>query len=124
MKGIFILRGCSRLNDKTSFLMFSVDRSWLHLSRLIFINARELSLDSVMVARRAVLISFSWLKLLSLSHDVMGSVKASVNSAFKFGYVSTLHSLRASTSVSGTVVDGLSFHVRTHESYSILHIIA
>ena len=77
-----------------------------------------------MVARRAVLISFNWLKLLSLSQDVIGSVRAKINKAFKFGYAKTLHSFRASISVSGITADELPFHCLTHESYSVLNVTA
>ena len=59
MKGSFILPGCSWANDVTSFFMFCSDKSSLHLSRLIFINASELNLFSVIVECRAVLINFN-----------------------------------------------------------------
>ena len=85
--------------------MFSSDVSLVHQSRLIFINASALSRDSVIVARLAVLISFNWLKLLSLSHDVIGSVKAILNRTDRFGYEKLLHSCKAPISVSGTVVE-------------------
>jgi len=73
MKGSFILRGCSCVNDITSLFIFSADKN---LS--LFIKAKELSLDSIIVERRVVFINFSWLKLLSLSQDVIGSVKANL----------------------------------------------
>ena len=103
--------------------MFSSDVSLVHRSRLIFINASALSRDSVMVARLAVLISFNWLKLLSLSHDVIGSVKAILSRADRFGYEKLLHSCKAPISVSGTVVEH-SFHSLTHELYSVVSITA
>lgn len=83
-----------------------------------------LSQDSDMVARQAVLLNFNWLTLLSLTQDVIGSVRANLNTAFKFGYAKTLHSFRASINVSGITVDELSFHCHTHESYSVLNVTA
>lgn len=74
----FILLGCAWANARTSSFMqherefhssrvylgkcsnqFCSDKRALHLARLIFISARELSRDSDMVLRRAVLINFS-----------------------------------------------------------------
>ena len=74
INGSFILRGCSWQKDLTKSLIPVSDDSALHQSRLIFINARPLSRSLVMVARWAILVSLSWLKLPSLSQDVIGSV--------------------------------------------------
>ena len=79
----------------------------------------ELSRDSrsVIVARLAVIISYSWLKLLSLSHDVIGKVKSFLSRTVKLGYDKLQHSRRDPSSVSGTVVE-YSSHSLTHEPYS------
>ena len=100
--------------------MFCSERRALHLSRLIFIRARELNRDSDIVAHRAVLIILSWLKLLSLPQDVMGSVRARISKVCTLGHERVLHSLKASIRVSGTIVAEHSFHCHTHESYSML----
>ena len=55
-------------------LIFSSHDSSLQQSQLIFIRANPLSLLLVIVEQWLVLISFSWLKLLSLSQDVIGKV--------------------------------------------------
>ena len=85
MNESFILLGCNWENDLTSSLMFSVEVSLLHRSLLIFINARDVSLASVMVDLRAVFSSFNWLKLLSLSQEVIGKVNAILRRTFKLG---------------------------------------
>ena len=95
--------------------MFSLDTRLLQRSLFIFIKDKELSLDSVIVGRLAVFISFSWLKLLSLSHDVIGRVNAIFSKTAILGYNKLLHFSRAPTSVSGIVVEH-SFHSRTHEA--------
>ena len=72
MNGNFILRECLCINDCTSSCTESLSQYCL----LIFIIARPLSLSAVMVERHDIFTSLSWLKLLSLSQDVMGSVSA------------------------------------------------
>ena len=74
--------------------MFSSDTRLLQRSLFIFIKASELSLDSVIVDRLAVFISFNWLKLLSLSQDVIGRVNAILSKAAKLGYDKLLQLLR------------------------------
>jgi len=66
------------------------------------------------VDRLAVFISFNWLKLLSLSQDVIGRVNAILSKAAKLGYNKLLQLLRDPTSVAGIVVEH-SFHSHTHE---------
>ena len=66
--------------------MFSLDTRLLQRSLFVFIKANELSLDSVIVDRLAVFISFNWLKLLSLSQDVIGRVNAILSKTAKLGY--------------------------------------
>ena len=94
----------------------------MHLSRLIFINVSALNRDSDMVERLAVLISFNWLKLLSLSHEVIGRVNAML-AGQTLGNDKLLHSCRAPTKVSGTVVEH-SFHFLAHKLYSVVSIMA
>jgi len=94
--------------------MFSSDTRLLQRSLFIFIKASELSLDSVIVDRLAVYISFNWLKLLSLSQDVIGRVSAILSKTAKLGYDKLLQLLKVPTSVAGIVVEH-SFHSRTHE---------
>ena len=114
MKGSFILLGCSWLKVlSTSFMFCSVKRA-LHLSRFFYQTSA-----ADIVAWHAVLMSFSWLKLLSLRQDVMGSIRARISMVFKFGYARTLHSFKASISVSGTAEDECSVHCITHESLNI-----
>ena len=91
MKGIFILLGCSCVNDFTSSFIFAVDVNLLQQSLLIFIRANPLSWLLVMVELWLVLISFSWLKLLSLSHDVIGNIKANRSNTCKFGNCKALY---------------------------------
>ena len=76
MKDSFILLGWSCANHFTMSFIFSSDNSSLQQSQLIFIRANPLSLLLVIVEQWLVLISFSWLKLLSLSQDVIGKVRA------------------------------------------------
>ena len=68
-----------------SSFMFSSDKSSLQRSLFIFIRASELNRDSPIVDLRAVLMSFSWLKLLSLSQEVIGSVTASFSRVVMLG---------------------------------------
>ena len=101
--------------------MRSEDSSSLHLSLLIFISASELKRDSPMVERLAVLMSWSWLKLSSLSQDVTGRTAASLKRACTFGYAKELHSLRAPVKVCGTSPE-YPFHWCTHKLYSVANI--
>ena len=103
--------------------MFSLDESLLHRSLLIFINESALNRDSDMVERLAVLTSLNWLKLLTLSHDVIGRVSAMLSSTVTLEYDKLLHSCRAPTKVSGTVVEH-PFHFLTHKPYSVVNIMA
>ena len=76
-------RGCILAKESTnSPILTEEERILLQRSRLIFIKA---SLCSDMVDLLLVLICFSWLKLLSLSHEVIGSVKAIWSKTCMFG---------------------------------------
>ena len=95
----------------------------MHLSRLMFINVSALNRDSDMVERLAVLISFNWLKLLSLSHEVIGRVNAMLSRTDTLGNDKLLHFCRAPTKVSGTIVEHF-FHFLNHKLYSVVSIMA
>ena len=88
---------------------------------LIFISANPLNLLLVMVVRWLVLMSFSWLKLLSLSHDVIGKVRATRSKTCKFGNCKALQECKASTNLLGTsaLAACCSFHFVIHMLYSV-----
>ena len=124
-----ILLGLALANSVTRVCILLGAVSSLQRSRLIFMRERELSLDSLIVERRAVLINLSWLKLRSLSQDVIGSVRAILNKACRFGYVIVLHCLIESISLSGRLLEELAsellrafLHFLTQSLYSIENI--
>ena len=121
MKDSFILLGWSCANDFTMSFIFSSDDSSLQQSRLIFIRANPLSLLLVIVERWLVLISFSWLKLLSLSQDVIGKVKATRSRTCKLGNCNSLQECKASTNLLGmsALAACCYFHFVTHMLYSV-----
>lgn len=82
-------------------------------------QASPLSLLSVMVERQLVLISFSWLKLLSLSHEVIGRIKAIWSKTCKFGSCKSLQACKESTNMLGRSDLLNCFHFLIHALYSV-----
>ena len=74
------------IKDWTSSFMWNCC-SFSQWPRFIFISERPLSQSAVIVEQRGVLTSFNWLKLLSLSHNVMGRVGAGCSSTLMLGNI-------------------------------------
>ena len=109
-------------HSKTACSLFDMtDNSSLQQSPLIFIRANPLSLLLVIVEQWLVLISFSWLKLLSLSQDVIGKVNATQSRTCKLGNCNSLQECKASTNLLGmsALAACCCFHFVTHMLYSV-----
>ena len=121
MKGSFIFLGCSCVNDFISYFIISVDVNLLQHSLLIFIRANPLSWLLVMVERWLVLISLSWQKLFSLSHDVIVNVKANRSNTCKLGNCKALQECKASINLLGMSAPAACccFYLTIHMLYSV-----